>query len=86
MAPNNAVVIVVGRRLSTSASWPVIASAGSARHPRTRVPTVRMRSCGSVIVAGTGKRAGANLLPPGASDAVRRLIGIVIRSASIGSP
>ena len=46
-----------------------------------------MRSIGSAIVIGTGKRAGTNWLPATPLVAsVRTLIGIVMRSASTGAP
>ena len=40
-----------------------------------------MRSRGSSIARGTGKRAGAKRLPPASSPPWRRLIGSVMRSA-----
>ena len=77
-----------GSRLSTPASGSVRASAGSPRcvgDQRRGSPA--MRSTGSSIVSGTGKRAGTNWLPATPSVAsVRMLIGIVIRSASTGAP
>ena len=46
-----------------------------------------MRSIGSAMSIGTGKRAGTNWLPATPSVAsVRTLIGIVMRSASTGAP
>ena len=41
---------------------------------------------GSSIAAGTGKRAGANRLPPASSSALRKLMGNVIRNASGAAP
>ena len=46
-----------------------------------------MRSIGSMIVMGTGNRAGTNWLPATPRVAsVRTLIGMVIRRASTGAP
>src|SRR6185503_19083724 len=86
MPPNSAVVVDVGNRLRTPASVLVICNAGSARHPLTNARIACIRSRGSSIVNGTGKRAGANRLPPDASCELRRLIGKVMRNALGSAP
>ena len=68
MPPNNAVVVAVGSRLRTPAIVLVIWSAGSARQPRMSVRSAAMRSRGSSIDVGTGKRAGAKRFPPASSS------------------
>src|SRR5260370_28601398 len=75
----------LGRWLSAGESSVAALTAGSARAVITNSRTCRMRSRGSGPAMGAANRAAADRVPPAASAAVRRLIGIATGMVLMGT-